>query len=71
MCTRLSERVGIDDTGRVAIAAFLGQGETRSGVFVAGQNAITPIATVRTAAPGGGHFVSFAGALSLAGDGRV
>lgn len=70
--SRLSEHIGIDDTGHVAFAAYLGQGDARSGIFLAGpDDPITAIATVGAAAPGGGNFVSFAGAPSLAGDGRV
>jgi hypothetical protein len=74
MFTRLSEHVGLDDAGHVAFGAFLGQGAPRTGVFVASETAggaVTPVALLGAAAPGGGKFASFGEAPSLAGDGRL
>lgn len=69
--TRISEHVGIDDAGRVAFGAFLGQGGPRAGVFTALDGTITPIALLGDAAPGGGTFAAFGDAPSLAPDGRL
>lgn len=70
MFTRLSEHLGLDDAGRVAFGAFLGQGAPRSGMFVAGET-VAPLVMLGAAAPGGGTFASFGDAPALAGDGRL
>ena len=72
---RISEHVGLDDAGRVAFGAFLGQGGgqggPRAGVFLAEDGAITAVALLGNAAPGGGKFAAFGDAPSLAADGRL
>ncbi len=68
---RISEHVGLDDAGRVAFGAFLGQGGPRAGVFMAADGGIAPIALLGDAAPGGGKFAAFGDAPSLAPDGRL
>lgn len=69
--TRISEHIGLDDAGRVAFGAFLGQSGPRVGVFMAADSAIAPIAVLGAAAPGGGKFAAFGDAPSLAPDGRL
>ena len=69
--TRISEHVGIEDSGRVAFGAFLGQGGPRAGVFTIADGTITPVALLGAAAPGGGKFAAFGDAPSLAPDGRL
>ncbi len=69
--TRISEHVGIDDSGRVAFGAFLGQGGPRAGVFTVADGTITPVALLGNAAPGGGTFAAFGDAPSMAPDGRL
>ena len=73
--SRISEHVGIDDAGRVAFGAFLGQGGgqngRRGGVFLAADGGIAPVALLGGAAPGGGTFAAFGDAPSLASDGSL
>ena len=69
--SRLSETVGIDDAGHVAFGAFLAQTTSRAGIFITGDNEVRRVAALGTAAPGGGTFVSFGDAPSLAPDGRL
>jgi hypothetical protein len=71
MFTRLSERIGLDDSGHVAFGAFLRDGTTRAGIFIADTNSVRRIAGLGTAAPGGGTFASFGDAPAMAADGRV
>lgn len=72
---RISEHVGIDDAGRVAFGAFLGQGGSqgarRGGVFLSADGAIAPVALLGDPAPGGGTFAAFGDAPSLASDGSL
>jgi hypothetical protein len=69
--TRLSEHVGIDDAGRIAFAAFLGQTAARAGIFTAHDGGVSRVAALGMAAPGGGAFASFGDAPSLAPDGTL
>lgn len=72
---RISEHVGLDDAGRVAFGAFLGQGGgpggRRGGVFLSADSVIAPVALLGDAAPGGGTFAAFGDAPSLASDGGL
>jgi hypothetical protein len=69
--TRISEHVGLDDAGRVAFGAFLGQGGRRGGVFLSADGGIAPVALLGDPAPGGGTFAAFGDAPSLAPDGSL
>ena len=71
MYTRLSEHVGLDDSGRVAFLAMLGETAARSAIVVAGEGGASRVAALGTPAPGGGSFASFGEAPSLAADGRL
>lgn len=67
MFTRLSEQVGLDDAGHVVFTAFLRDTASRGAVFLDHQL----VASIGMDAPGGGRFVSFGEAPSLAADGTV
>jgi hypothetical protein len=71
MYTRLSEHVGLDDSGRVAFLTMLGETASRSAIVVAGEGGASRVAALGTPAPGGGSFASFGEAPSLAADGRI
>ncbi len=70
--SRLSERVALDDAGRLAFGAFLSQGGPRTGVFLADAGgAVTAAAELGGQAPGGGRFAGFGDSPALAPDGRL
>lgn len=69
--TRLSERLGLDDAGRVAFGAFLGQGGPRSGIFITTEKGVQAVALLGAPAPSGGAFASFGDSPALAPDGGL
>jgi len=56
---RFSERIGFDDSGRVAFGAFTNGGAADFGIFVADGADRRAIAARGQAAPGGGVYASF------------
>ena len=56
---RFSERIGFDDSGRVAFGAFTSGGGAGFGIFVADGADRRAIAARGQAAPGGGTYASF------------
>jgi hypothetical protein len=67
---RFSERIGFDDSGRVAFGAFINGGGPDFGIFVADGADRRAIAARGQAAPGGGVYASFGAwpAMSHAGE---
>jgi hypothetical protein len=56
---RFSERIGYDDSGRIAFGAFVNGGRADFGIFVADGADRRAIAARGGAAPGGGFYSSF------------
>lgn len=56
---RFSERIGFDDSGRVAFGAFINGSEPGFGIFVADGADRRVVAARGQAAPGGGVYASF------------
>ncbi len=67
---RFSERIGFDDTGRVAFGAFINGKGPDFGIFIAEGAERRAVAARGHAAPGGGHYASFGAwpAMSHSGD---
>ena len=69
---RFSERIGFDDSGRVAFGAFVkGSSGPDFGIFVADGADRRAIATRGQAAPGGGVYASFGGWPAMSHTGAV
>jgi hypothetical protein len=56
---RFSERIGFDDSGRIAFGAFTKGGSSDFGIFVAEGSDRRAVAARGQAAPGGGVYASF------------
>jgi hypothetical protein len=68
---RFSERIGFDDSGRVAFGAFINGGRADFGIFVADGADRRAIAARGEAAPGGGLYSSFGAWPAMSHTGEV
>jgi hypothetical protein len=68
---RFSERIGFDDSGRVAFGAFINGSGPDFGIFVADGGDRRAIAARGQAAPGGGVYVSFGAWPAMSHTGEV
>jgi hypothetical protein len=68
---RFSERIGFDDSGRVALGAFINGGGSDFGIFVADGGERRVVAARGQAAPGGGHYATFGAWPAISHNGRL
>jgi hypothetical protein len=68
---RFSERIGFDDSGRIAFGAFINGGGADFGIFVADGADRRAIAARGQAAPGGGVYASFGAWPAMSHTGAV
>jgi hypothetical protein len=68
---RFSERIGFDDSGRVAFVAFVNGGQADLGIFVADGAERRMIAARGKTAPGGGAYASFGAWPAMSHDGQL
>jgi hypothetical protein len=68
---RFSERIGFDDSGRVALGAFINGGQSDFGIFVADGAARRTVAARGQEAPGGGHYAAFGVWPAMSHDGKL
>ncbi|HZY49469.1 MAG TPA: choice-of-anchor tandem repeat NxxGxxAF-containing protein [Devosia sp.] len=68
---RFSERIGFDDSGRVAFAAFINGSGPDFGIFVADGAERRAVAARGQAAPGGGRYESFGAWPAISHNGEL